>query len=65
VAIAVDYRGRDVDKIPNALAFSVDSSIFFPTGRVPKIDYGAALVEHEWGHEVPVENVATSSGQNG
>ena len=64
VSIAVDYRGRDVDKIPNALAFSVDSSIFFPTGRVPKIDYGAALVEHEWGHEVAAENVATS-GQSG
>jgi len=65
IAISIDYRGRDVDKIPNALAFSVDSSIFFPTGRVPKIDYGAALVEHEWGHEVPSENVATSSGQTG
>jgi lipopolysaccharide transport system ATP-binding protein len=45
------YRGRQVDHIPNALAFSVESSVFFPTGRVPKIEYGACLVAHEWGHQ--------------
>ncbi|HEX4439957.1 MAG TPA: ABC transporter ATP-binding protein [Thermoanaerobaculia bacterium] len=66
VAISVDYKGRDTDKIPNALAFSVDSSTFFPTGRFPKINYGAVLVEHSWGHDVAAAAVASSaSGQNG
>jgi lipopolysaccharide transport system ATP-binding protein len=55
VAVSVSYLDQNTDQIPNALAFSVDSSIFFPTGRVPKINYGAALVEHAWGHEAAVE----------
>jgi hypothetical protein len=60
VSISVNLRGKDCDQVPNALAFSVDSSTFFPTGRVPKINYGAALVEHTWGHEVPAAAVAPS-----
>jgi len=60
VSVSVNLRGKDCDQVPNALAFSVDSSTFFPTGRVPKINYGAALVEHSWGHEVPAEGVASS-----
>ena len=45
------YQGQQTDHIPNALAFSVESSVFFKTGRVPKIEYGAALFAHEWGHQ--------------
>lgn len=50
IAISVSHRGHDTDHIPNALTFSVDSSVFFPSGRVPKMEYGACLVAHEWGH---------------
>jgi lipopolysaccharide transport system ATP-binding protein len=60
VSVSINLRGKDCDQVPNALAFSVDSSTFFPTGRVPKINYGAALVEHTWGHEVPAADVAPS-----
>lgn len=59
IAIAMTHRGGDSDHIPNALAFSVDSSVFFPTGRVPRMEHGACLVMHEWGHrpEKPASSV--------
>jgi lipopolysaccharide transport system ATP-binding protein len=50
IAAAVRLRGKNTDHIPNALAFSVESSIFFPTGRIPRIEQGACLVSHEWSH---------------
>jgi lipopolysaccharide transport system ATP-binding protein len=50
IAAAVRLRGKNTDHIPNALAFSVESSIFFPTGRIPRIEQGACLVAHDWSH---------------
>src|SRR4029453_5085424 len=50
VAASVVFRGHNTDRIPNALAFTVESSVFFPTGRVPRIEHGACLIAHEWGH---------------
>ena len=50
VAVAVSHRGQNVDQIPNALVFSVESSVFFQTGRVPRMEHGASLVGHDWGH---------------
>jgi homopolymeric O-antigen transport system ATP-binding protein len=50
VVAVVKHRGQTTDHIPNALAFTVESSVFFPTGRVPKIEHGAALMAHEWDH---------------
>ena len=43
-------RAASTDHIPNALAFSVESSVFFPTGRMPRIEHGACLMDHEWNH---------------
>jgi lipopolysaccharide transport system ATP-binding protein len=50
VAAVLKYQNRVTDDIPNALAFTVESSVFFPTGRVPKIEHAASLVAHEWEH---------------
>ncbi|MEX1245573.1 MAG: ABC transporter ATP-binding protein [Thermoanaerobaculia bacterium] len=66
VAAVVKYQGRDTDHIPNALAFSVESSVFFPTGRLPRIEHGACLMAHEWQHRIgppaalPAKDVAAS-----
>ena len=63
VAVGVRHQGRDSDHIPNALVFSVESSIFFPSGRLPKIEYGAALVAHEWAHApAPTTSQIAESG---
>ena len=51
VVAVVKHQGRTTDHIPNALAFSVESSVFFPTGRVPRIEHGASLMAHEWAHK--------------
>jgi lipopolysaccharide transport system ATP-binding protein len=50
VAVAVRHQGREVDHLPNALVFSVESSVFFPSGRVPRMEFGACLVDQQWGH---------------
>ena len=52
VVAVVKHQGQTTDHIPNALAFSVESSVFFPTGRVPRIEHGASLMAHEWGHRI-------------
>ena len=50
VAAAVRTAGRTTDHLPNALAFSVEGSIFFASGRMPRIEHGACLLAHEWSH---------------
>lgn len=51
--VAVGLRDRDVvlDQIPNALAFEVESSTFFSSGRTPSLHRGSCMVEHSWRHE--------------
>ena len=51
VVAVMKHLGQDTDHVPNALTFSVESSVFFPTGRVPRIEHGASLMVHEWGHK--------------
>jgi lipopolysaccharide transport system ATP-binding protein len=62
VVAVVKYQSRDTDHIPNALAFSVESSVFFPTGRVPRIEHGACLVVHEWGHKLTARDPVGAAG---
>jgi lipopolysaccharide transport system ATP-binding protein len=50
VAIALKHAGVPCDQMPNALAFAVESSTFFRTGKLPLIEHGTALMDHEWGH---------------
>jgi lipopolysaccharide transport system ATP-binding protein len=58
IAIAVRYRGESVDVLPNALAFSVESSVFFESGRVPSIQYASCLLDHRWEHRANVLGLA-------
>ena len=48
VAVAVKRGGNTADHIPNALTFSVESSTFFATGKLPPIQHSACLIAHEW-----------------
>jgi len=50
VAIAIQNSEAIADHIPNALSFTVDSSVFFPTSRTPDKKYCAAMVDHHWEH---------------
>jgi lipopolysaccharide transport system ATP-binding protein len=66
VAVAVKRGGNTADHIPNALTFSVESSTFFGTGKLPPIQHSACLVAHEWNlrpeaGEASVEVPATKS----
>jgi lipopolysaccharide transport system ATP-binding protein len=51
VAVAVQDAGAIFDLIPDALTFSVVSSVFYPTGRVPNKSYCLVMVDHHWEHE--------------
>jgi len=50
VVAVIKHQGQTTDHIPNALAFTVESSVFYSTGRVPPIEHGACLIAHEWTH---------------
>lgn len=51
VAVAMIHKGIGMaDHVPNALAFTVDSSKFFSTGRTPEIRFSTCMVSHEWEH---------------
>ncbi len=51
VAMAVDVDGEHADLVPNALAFTVETSTFYPTPRTPSTTYCAVMVEHQWEHD--------------
>jgi hypothetical protein len=46
-AAATDDIG-ELDWIPTACVFNVETSKFFKTSFVPPIRYSTALVEHNW-----------------
>jgi homopolymeric O-antigen transport system ATP-binding protein len=51
VVVAVTTLGETADHIPNALAFDVVASVFYPTGRSPNLQYSACMLQHCWQHE--------------
>jgi lipopolysaccharide transport system ATP-binding protein len=51
IAVVIRVDGAACDHIPNALVFTVDSSVFYPTGRVPPGQYSIFMLDHEWCHE--------------
>ena len=51
VAVALIHKGVGMaDHVPNALAFTVESSSFFKTGRTPQVRYASCMVKHDWEH---------------
>jgi lipopolysaccharide transport system ATP-binding protein len=51
IAVALQDGGKNLDLIPNVILFTVDSSVFFATSRVPLRQYCACMVDHAWTHE--------------
>ncbi|MHB9878482.1 ABC transporter ATP-binding protein [Pacificimonas sp. ICDLI1SI03] len=61
VAVAVITMSHDLsDAMPNALAFSVDGSTFFPGGQTPPRRHGRVLVEHHWEAQSAMTGPATN-----
>lgn len=53
--IAVAFISKQkmmIDHIPNALSFSVDSSVFFATGKMPPMQFSTCLVSYQWKHSL-------------
>ena len=68
VAVAVKRGGSTADHIPNALTFSIESSTFFESGKLPPIQHSACLIAHEWDHRAaertePVEASVSKSSE--
>lgn len=60
VAVAVQADGQSADYLPAALVFEVATSKFFESGRVPRSDVAAFMLDHAWEHralDVEVRNV--------
>lgn len=51
LAVAIQMGGQNLDLIPNALVFEVESSAFFDTGWTPDMQYAACMIDHRWQHE--------------
>jgi len=50
IAMALKHNGVVVDHVPNALRFSIESSIFYGSGRIPPS--APFMTEHSWRHNV-------------
>jgi hypothetical protein len=50
VAMSVDVDGEHADLVPNALAFTVETSTFSPRHGRRRQHTCAVMVEHEWEH---------------
>jgi lipopolysaccharide transport system ATP-binding protein len=47
--------GTATDVIPNALAFTIENSVFYPTMNAPPIHTCSAMIEHEWNHQTAAD----------
>jgi lipopolysaccharide transport system ATP-binding protein len=52
---------RTADLVPNALVFSVVSSVYYPSGKVPPIKDCACMIPHEWEHQVQAQETTAVS----
>lgn len=48
IAVLAQDHIRELDRVPTACVFDVETSDFFPTTYTPSIDISTALVEHNW-----------------
>ena len=48
INVRVHVGGTLADRVRDAAAFSVDTSVFFPNGRVPPSRVAAFMLDHEW-----------------
>lgn len=50
IGIRVMADGDLADEIPNILSFGIESSVFYPNGRVPNKKFSTFMLDHEWQH---------------
>ena len=50
-------HGAPSDVLPNALVFTVENSIFYPTMNYPPIHSCSAMIEHAWNHDADAMEV--------
>ncbi|HUJ10313.1 MAG TPA: ABC transporter ATP-binding protein [Verrucomicrobiae bacterium] len=48
IAVLAEDHINQLDWVPTACVFDVESSVFFATAFMPSIEYSTALVEHSW-----------------
>jgi len=53
-------HGSPADVLPNALVFTVENSIFYPTLNAPPIHSCSAMIEHAWEHRTTLSEIAVS-----
>jgi lipopolysaccharide transport system ATP-binding protein len=53
VSVNPEYGGP-ADVLPNALVFTIENSVFYPTMNAPPIHSCSAMIEHGWKHTVSV-----------
>ena len=57
-------HGGPADVLPNAMVFTIENSVFYPTMNAPPIHSCSAMVEHAWNHRasVAVEEPVRAAG---
>ena len=50
VAVAIYQKAEIIDHIPNVLNFSVEGSVYYPTGKTQLMRYCSCMVDHHWEH---------------
>jgi hypothetical protein len=48
IAVLAQDHIRELDRVPTACVFDVETSDFFPTTYTPAMEISTALVEHDW-----------------
>ena len=48
IAVLAQDHIRELDRVPTACVFDVETSDFFPTTYIPAMEISTALVEHDW-----------------
>jgi lipopolysaccharide transport system ATP-binding protein len=52
LAVSVNpEHGGPADVLPNALVFTIENSVFYPTMNAPPIHSCSAMIEHAWQHK--------------
>ncbi len=44
--------GSATDVLPNALVFTIENSVYYPTMNSPSIHFCSAMIEHKWDHTI-------------
>jgi lipopolysaccharide transport system ATP-binding protein len=48
--------GAATDVLPNALVFTIENSVYFPTMNAPSVQFCSTMIDHEWNHSPAMTN---------